>query len=932
MKKYIKKLAIFTLGMTLFVSLGALIGCKQHGDKSESSESTQVTYSLNYHIYELELYKTVDLDVDGLEGATWSSNAPEVAIVDENGVVTALKSGQAIIAVSGADGFSDSCIINVPDDGNVPSLLTNTVDGAVALVKGDTYLLQPSISFIAQTYDDGVFTYEVTDEAVVSVDKNGLVTAKGVGKTTVTVKGEWRSFDSTYLTETLTIEVYPDVSIVVSAETTELDTVSAVIDGNTYSNTSEISYVIKWDGEEIAVEAETQWLISDTAVLEIENGVMTAKKLGEAEVVLQYVREGKTYTSRPLTVTVSAPTVNYGYAFCDVDSSPDLIFNGIHGEVMAVRTQEYNYTQNMVSDVDEKTLSLSTEIFTQSRGEKQFIIETSIYTYQANVVFATHLISTKDEFAAYLSSYDNATPSETQIAEETTWYAVLTNDIVLAEQWTWGRTSNSWLRGTFDGLGHMVKGAVYASGVYGLFGGIAAGAVVKNVGFDNLYGLDASTTHNVLCGYLQGTMENVYVKTTTEKSPQYVRLMNGTIRNCVFNMSFLGETAGVPVWNLWGKIENVFSFGSVGENDITKNYATGSSFLAEQAENIIPENKWSKYWSLDDLGLYFNGKLVAKYKEDPKPEYSEEERKATVYPASYSYANGAYTKQATFTVDVSSLIGNVENYTVWLNNKEIATDGVITLNTADYMTGVKNEVLVIIDDKAYIQPFVLVTHAISTIEQFGAYLSSYDNATPNETQIAEETAWYAVLISDIVLTEQWTWGRTSNSWLRGTFDGLGHMVKGPVFAYGVYGLFGGVAASGTVRNIGFNNLTGHDGSTTHNVLSGYMAGTMENVYVKTTTEKSPQYVRLMNGTIKNCVFDITYTGATAGVSVWNSWGTYSNNFSIGSVGANNITENYATMAEFISAELAKITEANVWDMDVWSVKDGNLYFGETKIS
>ena len=924
MKKHTKKLAIFTLGITLFFAFGALTACRKPAEE-------ETGYSLNYHICELELYKTVDLDVDGLEGVTWSSDAPEVATVDENGVVTALKNGQAIITVRGED-FSDTCIINVLEDGNVPSLLTNTVDGAVALIKGDTYLLQPSISFIAQTYDDGTFTYEVEDENVATVDKNGLVTAKSVGETTVTVKGEWRSFDSTYLTETLTVEVYPDVSIVVNAQTTELDTVSEVIDGNTYSNTSEISYVIKWDEEVITSSADTQWLISDTTVLEIENGVMTAKKLGETEVVLQYVREGETYTSRPLTVTVSAPTVKYGYVFCDVDSSPDLIFNGICGEVTAVRTQEYNYTQNMVSDTDEKTLSLSTEIFTQSRGEKQFIIETSIYTYQANVVFATHLISTKEEFETYLKSYDNASPSDEQKAEEKSWYAVLTNDIVLTEEWRFVRAQNSWLRGTFDGLGYMVKGSVHASGVYGLFGGIAAGAVVKNVGFDNLYGLNASTTHNVLCGYMAGTMENVYVKTTTASAPQYVRLMNGTIRNCIFNVNFVGETAGIPVWNLWGKMENVFSIGSVGEDDITENYETGSAFLAEQAENITLENKWSKYWSFGDLGLYFSDELVAKYKEDPKPEYSEEERMATVYPASYSYMNGAYTKQATFTVDVTSLIGNAESYTVWLNNKQVTTDGILTLRAADYITGVKNEILVIIDGKAYIQPFVLVTHAISTIEQFGAYLSSYDNATPNETQIAEETAWYAVLISDIVLTEQWTWGRTSNSWLRGTFDGLGHMVKGPVFAYGVYGLFGGVAASGTVKNIGFNNLTGHDGSTTHNVLSGYMAGTMENVYVKTTTEKSPQYVRLMNGTIKNCVFDITYTGATAGVSVWNSWGTNSNNFSIGSVGADNITENYATMAEFISAELAKITEANGWDMAVWSVKDGNLYFGETKIS
>jgi hypothetical protein len=933
MKKRFKKIMACTLCASLFAFGGIFAACKDSTDNEPEDDEVieNVEYSLNYHIYTLSLYDSVDLNVDGLENVVFSSSAPTVATVDENGVVTALACGQAIITASVEGVFSDTCIINVPDDGNVPSLLINAVDGALALIKGDTYLLQPSISFMAQAYDDGTFTYEVADKTVADVTAEGLLTAKAVGETTITVKGTWRTFGDSYLSETIILKVNPDLSITVNASATELDTVSETIDGKTYNNTANVSYTIEWEGQDVTATADTQWLLSDDSILEINNGTITAKKLGTTEMVLQYVRDGKTYVSRPLIITVAAPTVNVGYVFHDVDALTDLTFNDIQGDVLSVYTQDNDFTQDAVLDADEQTVVLNEEPFRQARGEKQFIIETSVYTYQVDVVFATHLISTKDEFQAYLSSYDNASPSDTQIAEEQTWYAVLTNDIVLTEQWTWQRTQKSWLRGTFDGLGYMVKGPVCAYGIYGLFGGVSAGATVKNIAFENLFGQDKSTSHNVLSGYMAGTLENVYVKGTTAKAPQYVRLMNGTIKNCIFDVRFVGETVGVAVWNLWGKIENVFSIGTVGEDDITENYAMGSAFLAEQAEHITAKNEWSKYWSFGDLGLYFGDELVVKYIEDPKPEYDEEETKPMVYPASYTYTNCAYSKEAIFTVDVSTLIGNAEEYTVWLDDREIITDGVLTLNVADYMTGMKHEVLVIIDNKAYIQPFMLVSHAISTKDQFQTYLSSYDNASPSDAQIAEEQTWYAVLTNDIVLTEEWKWQRTSNSWLRGTFDGLGYMVKGPVLGYGVYGLFGGVATGATVKNVGFDNLFGMDASTTHNVLSGYMAGTMENVYVKGATAKSPQYVRLMNGTIKNCIFNVSFTG-TAGTTVWNNWGTKTNLFSIGTVASDDITVNYATAAEFISAQLANITSANGWNMDVWSVKDNSLYFGDTKVS
>ena len=265
------------------------------------------------------------------------------------------------------------------------------------------------------------------------------------------------------------------------------------------------------------------------------------------------------------------------------------------------------------------------------------------------------------------------------------------------------------------------------------------------------------------------------------------------------------------------------------------------------------------------------------------------------------------------------------------------TNGVITLNVADYTMGSMHEVVVAANDKVYAQPFMVVSHAISTKDEFQAYLSSYDNASPSEAQIAEEKTWYAVLTNDIVLTEQWVYVRTQNSWLYGTFDGLGHTVKGTVFGYGVYGMFGGLTANATVKNIGFENLIGINASTTHYVLSGYMSGTMENVYVKGAPEQSPKYIKIAwsaearrDGIMKNCVFDVTYANTQESVTIGGSGSNRTNVFTIGNT-TDTLCTNYATQADFLAAQAENITAENGWNMNVWSVKEGKLYFSDTKV-
>lgn len=116
---------------------------------------------------------------------TWTSSDESVAIVDENGKVTALKEGKTTITVTSGE-FKDSYKLEVKE---IPITGMEINVDSTTMEEGEE--LQLNVAFTPEnTTDSKNLIYVSSDESVVTVDKNGKLTAIKPGTAIITVVAE----------------------------------------------------------------------------------------------------------------------------------------------------------------------------------------------------------------------------------------------------------------------------------------------------------------------------------------------------------------------------------------------------------------------------------------------------------------------------------------------------------------------------------------------------------------------------------------------------------------------------------------------------------------------------------------------------------------------------------------------------------------------
>lgn len=130
----------------------------------------------------IELHVEKDpIDTSNSEPIVWTSNNEAVATVDENGVVTGVGNGTAIIKASCGE-FEVTCEVTVLV--HIESIeITN---GDITLYKGQTEVLD--VTFNPSDFSDSKTLIWSTDNEDVVTLSNGTVIAKGVGTATITAE------------------------------------------------------------------------------------------------------------------------------------------------------------------------------------------------------------------------------------------------------------------------------------------------------------------------------------------------------------------------------------------------------------------------------------------------------------------------------------------------------------------------------------------------------------------------------------------------------------------------------------------------------------------------------------------------------------------------------------------------------------------------
>lgn len=210
--------------------------------------------------------------------AVWTSSDETVAVVDENGGVTATGPGQAVISVTVGQ-FTKTCEVNV----TAPLTDFRFHFESLTLRNGDSTTLPVSYA-PANTTDELNITWSSSNENVATVNGSGVVTAVNSGTAII------RATCGRFSTECKVTVVIPVNKVYISQSEAVMDK------GDTLSLTA-------WVGPSNTTEDRSiSWTSDNAKVATVKNGVVTAVGPGTARIIASH-----NDFSAVCTVTVYSP-------------------------------------------------------------------------------------------------------------------------------------------------------------------------------------------------------------------------------------------------------------------------------------------------------------------------------------------------------------------------------------------------------------------------------------------------------------------------------------------------------------------------------------------------------------------------------------------------------------------------------------------------
>ena len=214
----------------------------------------------------------------------WSSNYTTRATVDQNGVVTGVKSGSVTITAKCAAKESIKATYTITVKNVLPTSVS--ISGPSTVVAGETISLSATV--LPENATNKAVTWKSSSDTYATVSSSGVVTGKKAGSVTITAKCS--AATTVTATKAITITAPDPTGVSLSRETLELG----------YTKSATLTATVA----PAAANQTVSWTSSNTSVATVSSsGVVTAKSITGSTTITATTVNGLTATS---TVNVSA--------------------------------------------------------------------------------------------------------------------------------------------------------------------------------------------------------------------------------------------------------------------------------------------------------------------------------------------------------------------------------------------------------------------------------------------------------------------------------------------------------------------------------------------------------------------------------------------------------------------------------------------------
>lgn len=236
--------------------------CRVDVKKPVSSVNIEGESAVLYKNETITLKAAVSPEDASNRNILWSSSNEGVAKVNENGVVTAVSRGNAVITATSEDGhFTDSFAVEVKQ--YIEEIKTQKDTYIISTY--ESVKIQPEV--LPENANDTSLSFSSDDESVAKVDESGVVYGYKKGKVTITIKA-----NSGKVQKKVSVEVIePATSVIIN------ETVPELWVGDTFTLSATVL-------PENATYKNVTWSSSNENVVTVKDGVLTALGAGEATV------------------------------------------------------------------------------------------------------------------------------------------------------------------------------------------------------------------------------------------------------------------------------------------------------------------------------------------------------------------------------------------------------------------------------------------------------------------------------------------------------------------------------------------------------------------------------------------------------------------------------------------------------------------------